>query len=576
MAKLILAIALLPVLLLAANPAAQDAPGTELPDTVREYLASKYFDDCDPADARIDNGTEVLRVPESILVHVRQDKWETGQLENFATNKLHLLVTCANGDVRSIVFREGRKRNDRKLTPARERVLRRLYSDSAFKAPEADELRDVRRKLNPTKVLEEAIAALDEKHALDDDTLKRARENLLKAKGGGIELAMAMQALSATEHALENCWAGVWLISRLDVMDFDREESKQSVNDLQTMDARTFFENVFYATKSRNDFPWARACGDDDFLQQVLSPRGTGEPLQRWRRHFYEALEPELRELTADDAAKAIDLARSATYDFFQYEGNTTWEDFGMLTALAVHEGRCEDCSNVENCMLRAAGLPAAQAFTPWWGHGDGNHAWTVIPSVDGGKNGNGLKAVKVYLKTWDKLEDITAVNTDVLDVTLELDKGVSGEKASLCVWNHEEWRVVARSKIEGRKVTFKDVGKKRNFVLCVQAADSASRLITIVDGKVTELNNGPATEPGFECEFEKSGDMGEFQPDEEYTVYVHDGDTWAEVESTRVATGAISFECNPGRLYRIEGKGINARPLTAAKGEDGPMLTRY
>ncbi|MCZ7605703.1 MAG: hypothetical protein M5U25_06410 [Planctomycetota bacterium] len=575
---IVLATLCLTVFLSKAEDAPQAAPSA-LPQAVREYLAKTHFGNCDPSDEQIDNGVEHLGVPEAMLAHIRLNKWEAGQLDKFAVNKLHLLVKTPGGETRSVVFRDGRKRSDRKLSPERERVLRRLYADAAFSAPEAEALRDARRKLDPSRVLENAIAALDEAHQLDPDTLKRARENLVKAKGGGSELAIALQALGESEHALENRWAGVWLISRLDVMSFNREDKSLSVGDLQAMDARTFYENVYYATKARIDFPWGRKCNDHDFLQQVLSPRGTGEPLQRWRRHFYEALEPELRELKAEDAARAAALARDAAYDFFQYEGDTTWEDFGMLTALAVHEGRCEDCSNVENCMLRAAGFPAAQAFTPWWGHADGNHAWTVIPSLDGSKHGDGARGVKVYLKTWDKLEDITAANTPVTEFSLELDEGVKGEKAALCVWNHDEWRVVARSKLEGRAVTFKDVGRSRNFVLLVQADESADRLLTLIEGKVIELANPAGIEPGegaFACALEKACDLGEFQPDAEYEVQVHTAKGWQAIESERVATGALSFQCDPKRLYRIVGEGINSRPFTATSSDEGPKLTRF
>lgn len=564
-----------------ANDVEQAPEQGTLPLKVREYIASKYFDDIDPEDQRITDSVEILSVPEAILKHVRENEWEQGQLKNFATNKLHVTVTTPSGEVRSIVFRDGNKRNDRKLTPERERVLRRLYSADGFTAPEAAQLASARLAKLPMSgdVLEQAIGALDEKHKLDDETLKRARENMKNAKDAGRELAIALRALGKSEHAAENLWAGVWLISRLDAMAFWRENDEGSIEDLEAMDARTFYENVFYATKARTDFPWGRECKDADFLQQVLSPRGTGEPLQRWRRHFFTALAPELKDLTKDDANKAIELARGATYDFFQYYGDTTWEDFGMLTALAVHEGRCEDCSNVENCMLRAAGLPAAQAFTPWWGRGNGNHAWTVIPSIDGGKNGNGGKAVKVYLKTWDKLEDITAANTEVVEVAVELDESVTGEKAGLNVWNAEEWRLVARSKIEGRNVVFKDVGRRLPFVLLVTAENSVDRLLTIVDGKVRFLDNSPykaAGEAAFTVELEKSCDLGEFEPDEEYTVFVQTVDGWQEIESERLSTGGLSFSCDPQRLYNVEGAGINARPFTAAPAEDGPAITRY
>ena len=57
-----------------------------------------------------------------------------------------------------------------------------------------------------------------------------------------------------------------------------------------------------------------------------------------------------------------------------------------------------------------------------------------------------------------------------VIDLPVELDEGVKGEKAELNVWNADEWRLVARSEIEGSKVTFKDVGASLPFVLLVSA----------------------------------------------------------------------------------------------------------
>jgi hypothetical protein len=554
---------LLAVSVRADEPAAESV---ELPASVREYLADRYFDGCDPADARIDKAVEKLEVPAAIIEHISANEWEAGQLKNFAADKLHLLVKTPKGETRSITFRNGGARNDRALSPDRERIMRRLYSDAAFSGPEAEELKLARAdKPDPDKTLKAAIAKLDDKHVLDADTLKRAADNLAAARDGGAEIAIALAALTRTSRAVENCWAGVWLLSRMDKMNFDREEGDGSINDLQVVDARTFFENVFYATRARAEFPWNATCTDSDFLQQVLSPRGTGEPLQRWRRHYFEALEPELRDLT--EAQAAIDLARNVSYDFFRYEGATTWEDFGMLTALAVTEGRCEDCSNVENCMLRAAGFPAAQAITPWWGHQDGNHAWTVIPSLDGGSNGNGSGAAKVYLKTWDKLEDITAVNTEVTDIPVELDEGVTGEKAALLVWNYEEWRVIARSVIEGRKVTFKNVGRARAFVFLVQAEHSADRLVAVIGGKVEQLSNPADATPGeasFELKLAAKCELGEFSADGTYKLWTSTSTGWQEAAHKRDEAGGLSFQCDPARLYRIEGPGINPRTWVA------------
>lgn len=554
-----------------------------LPEDVRKYVVERYFKDSTPEDEVINKAVEILTTPESIIKHVEQVEWESGQLDRFAVNKLSFILKTPAGEDRSLVFRDGKKRKDALLTPARTRILTRMYNDTAFSASEHTELSEAKKlkELNPVATLETAIKAASAEYEFDDETLKRARENLSSAKDAGSEFAIGLAALANVEHAVHNQWAAIWLISRMDKMSFRREGGEGSIPDLQAMDAQTFFENVYYATKARKNFPWGKLCNDSDFLEYVLSPRGSGEPIQRWRRHFFKALEPELKGKSEADAKDVVKLVIAATYDFYQYEGDTTWEDFGMLTALAVHEGRCEDCSNVENCMLRSVGFPAAQAFTPWWGHSNGNHAWTVVPSLDKGKNNNGKRAAKVYLKTWDKYVDVTAINTKVTEVTVEFDEGVTAERASLSVWNHEEWRSIARTDIDKCKAVFNDVGCKLNFVLLFRAEGSSDKLVKIVDGKVMHILNHESTAPSekaFELEFDKSCKLGEFDPSEEYSVEIHTSKGWLKIDSTRAQTGSVSFKCDPERLYRLVGKGMRDRPFVAEfdDEEDEFQVTRF
>ncbi|MDC1142489.1 transglutaminase domain-containing protein [Planctomycetota bacterium] len=559
----------------------KDSAEDEAHRAVREYVRKKYFTDIEASDTVIADSIERLQTPESILAHIRRETWEAGQLDRFASNKLHFILKTPTGEVRSLVFRDGKKRKDKLLTPERERILRRLYAADAFKAAEHKLLAGAREEdgLEPASVLEQAIGQIGEDRKLDPDTLKRARKNLTEAKEGGLELAIALKALGKTEDSKHSLWAGVWLISRLDKMSFRRKDKVSSIPDAKTYDAQTFFENVHYATLARRQFPWGKDCTDDDFLQHVLSPRGSGEPLQRWRRHFYSAIAPELKDKKAEDAKDVIKMVIGATYDFFQYEGDTTWEDFGMLTALAVHEGRCEDCSNVENCMLRSVGFPAAQAFTPWWGHSNGNHAWTVIPSVDGSKNGNGKKALKVFVKTWDKYVDVTAANTDVTTIEVTLDDSVSAERAAMHVWNHEEWRVIARADVKGAKAVFENVGCARNFIVKIGAEGSTDKLFRIVDGQVSEVGNPETVDVGekaFQLALDKDWELGEFEPDEEYEVQIHTAKGWQKIEAEREQTGAVGFECDPNRLYRIVGKGIKDRPFAASELDGELTITRF
>lgn len=550
----------------AAACRASSSPGP-LPDSVRAHLVKKYFPDLDPGDPALDAAVEVLRVPQGILASIAMDPWVDRQLRRFATNKLFLLVrTPANG-VHAMHFRDGNPRNDRALTPELERVLRRLYDGHGYAENPPAGLAAVlaRTGLEPGAVFDAAAArvAASESFALDAGDRDRARANLLAAPDGGRELAAALEALGEGSLGTECQWAALWLLSRMERMAFHRQ-SGTAVPDVQAADAQLFFENVFFAVNARRRFPWGREAGDKDFLQHVLSPRGTSEPLQRWRRHFFEALAPELEGVT--DAKAAVALARSCGSAFFQYEGATTWEDFGMLTALAVHEGRCEDCSNVENALLRAVGFPACQAFTPWWANGNGNHAWTVIPSLDGARNGNGARAAKVFVKTWDGLEDVTAKNTPVVEVSVPT-ASADGATAELRVWNHDSWRVLARARCAEGRAVFPDVGCGAAFVFQIRLPGEEARLVRVAPGgAVTFLNAGPwaAPDPGaLAFEPPKSGALGEFHPDAEYRVEVHAGGSWTEIAAERLTTGAVGFPAAPDRLYRIRGKGITDRPFT-------------
>lgn len=559
-------LALLTALALLSLTAFADKPVIPLP--VREYIAEKYFPGVEADSPQLDAAIEVLTVPPAIMRHVRDLGWERGQLERFAADKLFLLVTCPGGSVRALHFRRGEIRNDRELDASRVRVLRRLYSDAAFTAPLAPELNRWLwcDSVNAKQVFLHAasVAAKRDSSRLDAATLDRAYANLTAPGTHSDALARALGALADSTGAPENCWAALWLLSRMDQMSFAREQRELSICDLQTVDAQTFYENVFYAVKARRELPWARQVPDEDFLQQVLSPRGTGEPLQRWRRHFYAALVPEVQHLGARDIDRAIAVATNAYGDYFQYEGDTTWEDFGLLTSLAVHEGRCEDCSNVLNTMLRTLGIPACQAYTPWWGHCDGNHAWTWIRGF-GEVPGDGANGVKVYVKTWDGKLDVTADYTPVTAVEFAT-AAPDGTEAEVLVWNLDDWRVITREKAQGGRVRFDNVGCRLNFALCIRIPDEQERLTDVrTDGSVRWLNLDPSasTDGRFTAVLDVKNPLGEFQPDANYTLERYALDGWQPCPSERTPTGALSFAAHSDFLYRILGEGIAARPFT-------------
>ncbi|MCF6229056.1 MAG: hypothetical protein L3J82_10465, partial [Planctomycetes bacterium] len=210
-----------------AKPVADKASETakvQIPDNVRKYLVENYFKDSEPSDDVISQSIEILKTPEAVIRHVRENEWEAGQLENFAPNKLAFILKTPSGETRTLVFRDGKKRKDELLTPVRARILRRMYDGTAFSSVEHAELSKARanKDLDLAGTLESAIKAASE-HELDEETLKRARQNFSKAKNSGKELAIALSALAGVEYAKHSQWAAVWLISRMDKMSFRRE-----------------------------------------------------------------------------------------------------------------------------------------------------------------------------------------------------------------------------------------------------------------------------------------------------------------------------------------------------------------
>src|SRR6185295_19398665 len=112
---------------------------------------------------------EPIRTPKPILDAVCALDWERGQIEKFGEGKRGFgLVKCPDG-LHVVHFRGDLGRNDRLLTPARERILRRLYSAGAF----AEEVAPL-AAADAAEALAAACRAAEP--ALDEATCLRAKK----------------------------------------------------------------------------------------------------------------------------------------------------------------------------------------------------------------------------------------------------------------------------------------------------------------------------------------------------------------------------------------------------------------
>lgn len=146
--------------------------------------------------------------------------------------------------------------------------------------------------------------------------------------------------------------------------------------DAATLTAADLAENLDYAFRAREAFPWCADMAWGDFLRFVVPHRVAQERAQPWRKRLFEALRPEiLGAANASEAALAVNrwVASQAAY------GPTGRVDQGPLDTMARGLGRCEELVILLVDALRAVGVAARPCGVSWWRHTDDNHVWVEI-----------------------------------------------------------------------------------------------------------------------------------------------------------------------------------------------------
>ncbi len=146
--------------------------------------------------------------------------------------------------------------------------------------------------------------------------------------------------------------------------------------DLTEMDSTTFLEHIRYAYKVRQEFPWAKTLPEDKFLHYVLPYRMSQEPIEKWRKYFYEKLYPIVNGLkTPAEVAIKINEWCGQQIKFKP----TQRRDQGPFETLKSGYGRCEEMMIFYVAAARSVGIAARQTWTPYWPKMDNNHAWVEV-----------------------------------------------------------------------------------------------------------------------------------------------------------------------------------------------------
>ena len=150
--------------------------------------------------------------------------------------------------------------------------------------------------------------------------------------------------------------------------------------DLATATADFLLETVNLSREARERFPWGATVPHDIYLRYVLPPRVSQEPLENWRAHLLGELTPRLDGLSSmEEAALEVNRWCGERVGFQP----TQRRDQGVFETLASGYGRCEEMMIVHIAACRSVGIPAREAWTPYWTTCDNNHAWTEL-WVDG------------------------------------------------------------------------------------------------------------------------------------------------------------------------------------------------
>lgn len=294
------------------------------------------------------------------------------------------------------------------------------------------------------------------------------------------------------------------------------------VSDIRTITSGFLIENIDYAFKAW-ELPWAKNLTFKEFSEYILPYRFGSEPLEPWRKRFFEKGN-RFRVSGTSDRLKLASLINGSLVNKYSYLNEwITYYDaplsIGQIETL--HGGRCPDLNVLVGCMMRANGLPTASEFTDHWGNGTAaGHAWISVLDVTGRftpmnavydnpvrgllpfKNSNLAKGYRMIFKVnsgfYEKKRgpqnyfDITSEYVPVTDYKLKVEPSGTGD-ICIAVLNGLEWKTVVTEKyLKKDTLVFKNLARGIIYSRAYMDGDSVKHIdspfFITASGKIQEL----------------------------------------------------------------------------------------
>lgn len=282
-------------------------------------------------------------------------------------------------------------------------------------------------------------------------------------------------------------------------------DTLQKVQDCHIIDANFLIQNIDTAFYDWQQGPWAKHICFEDFCEWILPYKVEElQPLDNWRSRLKNFHTDKLSDLDYCDQLRNSPLAAARVLN-----GNLA-DSLKPVTGLSVRYanvpmesrahlpfGQCNDYAQMAATILRSHGIPVVVDFTPQWAKRSLGHAWNVLFSDDGRMIPFGgicsrlgelhkfeEKMPKVYRHTYSSnpelmelnktekyvpsvfrnifIRDVTKGTIRCSDVTLKINNRniCDSGYAYLFVFDNHDWIPVAFGKINGGKISFKDMGE--------------------------------------------------------------------------------------------------------------------
>lgn len=159
-----------------------------------------------------------------------------------------------------------------------------------------------------------------------------------------------------------------------------------TVKDVDVMKADILIENIDLAFEAWEKRPWSKRYSFGDFCEYILPYRVGDEPLENWRRKYYERYSPIL-----DSLYRGNDVVEAARVmaNYLKSEGFTDYTDFtlphlGALFLLDNRVGYCRDNCDIAIYVMRSLGIPIAMDFYEMSPSYNSRHYWNAVIDTTG------------------------------------------------------------------------------------------------------------------------------------------------------------------------------------------------